>query len=734
MAPLNRLTISDKQTADSALVVAQEQVRNDSDALALSMARLAQGDLTVRLSIEAQPVNPNAHPQMKGLVGALNGVIASLHETARGFNELTDLPCQRLCYVGPDSFVEGRACGEAMGQALGGQGQVAVVTTFFSAAGPELRRKGFMSVLHEEYPRIQVVNVIEGTETREEAYRKTNELLLRYPNLNGIYVTVAATPHDVARAVADTGRAGQIAIITHDLVDEVMRDIQTGNITATLGQDPFAQGYEPVILLYNHLATGWRPTEPRLLTVCDMITRENWRDFWDDNRGMIESTTTQRRRSRPAEARSPRPVRIAVVGREDAKFWEPVREGVRAAAEALRAYGAAVEWIVPRPDTPGGGISAVAHGQLIDDLVRQKYDGIATAAFNKDYVPYINRAVAAGVPVITYNTEPISLRASVAVIIEQAERLLEYSQQLAATISMVNQATQQINGAMSQVSEGTVSQNEQVTRTLEALNSLLSQLANVTTQANQGAVAAEEATRASQAGNEAVGEARASMQGIAGAVANTAKTVDALGEESDKIDAIVRFISTIAYQIKLLGINAAIEAAHAGQYGAGFLVVAGEIRSLAERTSTASREITDLIDSVKSRIHEVEKVMGSALDSVNRGEVLSDRAGQVLGAVQGAVGANLERLTAITAAISQMQGFSGEVGQAMDLVAGISERNAAAVEEVTASTEEMSGQLQEVAGLARTLAAMADTTRQLLAKFNLGEKAESPIRALRPSS
>jgi len=99
---------------------------------------------------------------------------------------------------------------------------------------------------------------------------------------------------------------------------------------------------------------------------------------------------------------------------------------------------------------------------------------------------------------------------------------------------------------------------------------------------------------------------------------------------SEKIDSIVELAGGIAFQIKLLGINAAIEAAHAGQSGAAFLVVAAEIRTLAERTSTATREITALVDNVQSQILEVQKVMGTGLDKVSQGAALAEQARKVL--------------------------------------------------------------------------------------------------------
>jgi methyl-accepting chemotaxis protein len=519
--------------------------------------------------------------------------------------------------------------------------------------------------------------------------------------------------------VLEAGKQGQVRIVCHDLVNETMRDIQDGVIFATLGQDPFAQGHEPVIHLYNHVVAGWRPSAPRLLTHMDLVTRDNYHDFWHPDRGAIESDAVAERRSSPTESERTRPVKIAVLGREDSKFWDAVREGVMSAAEKLRPLGAVVDWIVPPENRQAGEISAAVYGPLIEATVAQRYDGLATGIFDKGLISYVNRAVAAGVPVVTFNSEPTSLRGLVHSIAEQANRLMDLSKNLAGTTASVNQATIQINSAMGQVSRGTISQNEQVSHTHEALGALLRHIDEVSQEAGKGSIAADDAARAARSGTEAVGNMLSSMQMIRESVINTAKTVEALGGHSEKIDIIIKLIGGIAYQIKLLGINAAIEAAHAGQYGAGFLVVAGEIRSLAERTAQATREITDLVGTVKSRIHEVEKVMGAALDRVGHGAGLAEQAGKVLSQVRQAVEANHDRLAAITAAMSKVQTFSHQVGGVMESVAAVSEENAAAVEEVTASTREMSAQLEEVTALAQALASMADAEQQLLAKFNL---------------
>ncbi|MFB3902488.1 MAG: substrate-binding domain-containing protein [Acidobacteriota bacterium] len=699
--------------------LARSLVTEDCRALTIAMTELAQGNLTAQLAVRSKPLDPAAYPEARDYIGLLNSIVASLQETAVEFNSVTEIPCHRFCYVGADSFLEGRACAEAMGEALNRAGKVAVVNSIPTAAGPGVRRKGFISAIHERYPGIEIVTTIQATENPDIAFEATQKLLQEYPNLQGLYVTAGATPHAVARAVIESGRQGQIKIVGHDLVDETMRDVQQGIITATLGQDPFAQGHEPVIHLYNYLAAGWRPPAPRLLTKLDIVTRQNYEQFWHPDRGTIETEAVAARRSSPLPSKSTRPLRLAVLGREDSKYWDTVRDGVMAAAEKLRPYNVTVDWLVPPENRANGDISAEVYGPLLDSVVAQRYDGLATGVFHKDYIPYINRAVASGVPVVTFNSEPTSLRGLVFAIAEQAQRLMGMSQGLAATINGVNQSTIQINSAMNQVSRGTIAQNEQVSQTHEALGALLRNIDEVSSEATKGSAAAENAARAAQAGAQAVEKTLASMQAIKDSVSDTARTVQGLGEHSQKIDIIIKLIGGIAYQIKLLGINAAIEAAHAGQYGAGFLVVAGEIRSLAERTAQATREITTLVDSVQSQVREVQKVMGSGLDKVAQGATLAEQAGKVLSEIREAAEANLTRLKAINEAMTEMQSFSHQVGGVMESVAAISEENAAAVQQVTASTKEMTAQLLEVTETASALARMAESEQELLAKFNL---------------
>jgi diguanylate cyclase (GGDEF)-like protein len=117
---------------------------------------------------------------------------------------------------------------------------------------------------------------------------------------------------------------------------------------------------------------------------------------------------------------SPRHLRIAVLGLQDLAFWEPVRNGVLAAAEELAGCNASVEWIVPEGN---GGFDISLRGPVVDELVRDGYDAIASAIYAFDLVPYLNRAVDAGVVVATFNSEASSLQGLVTTLSKQRKRL-----------------------------------------------------------------------------------------------------------------------------------------------------------------------------------------------------------------------------------------------------------------------------------------------------------------------
>lgn len=381
-------------------------ITKDSLALTNALTALAQGNLTAHAALETQPLLLTGSREVDQLPNWLNTIIVQLQDSAKEFNAVTDEPCQRLFYVGADAYLEGCTCGEIMGQSLKGQGQVSIIIGSRSQTSHQLRRKGFENTLREKYPGVQILETAENQDSAEICYSLTFEFRKTLSEPAGIYVAEGGSPFGAARALFETDFTGRIKLVTHDLVDETMQYLMQGVVTATVGQDPFAQGHDPVIqLLITSLRVGNRPRRA-CSTAPDVVTPKNYQQFWDASRSVIEFEGVAKQRAIPLEVR--RPLRIAVLGRDESHFWDPVHAGVLAAATEMRTNNATVEWLLPE----GGNTqpNLAVRGQAIDQLVKAGYDAIITDVFDSGLVAHINRAVASGIPIATFNSEPSSLR------------------------------------------------------------------------------------------------------------------------------------------------------------------------------------------------------------------------------------------------------------------------------------------------------------------------------------
>jgi len=195
------------------------------------------------------------------------------------FNSETDAVNKRLFFVGADLYLQGQTAAHAMAEAIGGEGKVAIITGFFAVEAHELRRLGFVDTIQAEYPNIQIVGEVENTDQGDIAFTQAQDFMTAHPDLKGIYVT-AGGPFGAAAAVADAGKAGQVWVVSFDFVDETMEYVQQGVIYATIGQNPFAQGHDPAVRLFNYLVAGKLPPCARLVTEAAIVTKDNISQYW----------------------------------------------------------------------------------------------------------------------------------------------------------------------------------------------------------------------------------------------------------------------------------------------------------------------------------------------------------------------------------------------------------------------------------------------------------------------
>ena len=211
----------------------------DFASLVGALTELSHGNLTETISLNSEFKPVKAADEIQHLSESIGFLSAKIHEAAKEYNSATNKPCQRLCYVGADSYLEGRALGDYAGKTLKGNGKIAIVTGSFSASGLELRRKGFINIIREKYPRIQILESVETFESDNVIYQKSLELIKKYPYLSAFYITFALGAV-IAKAIEDTNNAKKVMLYCHDLADETMSYIEKGIVTATLGQDTFA--------------------------------------------------------------------------------------------------------------------------------------------------------------------------------------------------------------------------------------------------------------------------------------------------------------------------------------------------------------------------------------------------------------------------------------------------------------------------------------------------------------
>ena len=231
---------------------------------------------------------------------------------------------------------------------------------------------------------------------------------------------------------------------------------------------------------------------------------------------------------------------------------------------------------------------------------------------------------------------------------------------------------------------------------------------NSTENANMAASTAQEAGQKAKEGGEVVVETINGINRIANVVSESAETIQKLGNSSNQIGEIIQVIDEIADQTNLLALNAAIEAARAGEQGRGFAVVADEVRKLAERTTKATQEIAQMIKKIQDDTVGAVQAIEMGTNEAEKGKDLAQKAGSSLNDIID----NFERVSDI---INQLAAASEEQSSA-------SEQISSNVEAINRVTHQSADATQQISLAAENLHHLTDNLQQLVNSFKLNKK------------
>ena len=268
-------------------------------------------------------------------------------------------------------------------------------------------------------------------------------------------------------------------------------------------------------------------------------------------------------------------------------------------------------------------------------------------------------------------------------------------------VNSVAGAANQISASTEQMAAGSQEQSAQTVEISSAVNEMAATILQTTKNSSSAVEFSRSTGKSAADGNNIVKETVSGINRIAQVVHNAANTVGDLGKNSDKIGEIVQVIEDIADQTNLLALNAAIEAARAGEQGRGFAVVADEVRKLADRTTKATKEIAAMIKQIQNDTGIAVQSIQSSNKEVEIGKELADRAISALEEIIGSTNETIHIVNQVAAASEEQSAAAEQISKSIESISDVTQESAAGIQQIAKASENLSNLTTNLQNLVR---------------------------------
>ncbi len=316
-----------------------------------------------------------------------------------------------------------------------------------------------------------------------------------------------------------------------------------------------------------------------------------------------------------------------------------------------------------------------------------------------------------------------SMRTSLATLFhgirDVTDTIMKTSGEISIAAAQTEDASSQVAVSIGEIAQGAENQSQQILAISQKMNLTVEEVNRGQDYASQTMQMAANSASIAEQGKNAVDQSIEQLQKMSEDVINAAESIKSLEQSSIRIESIISLISNISNQTNLLALNAAIEAARAGEHGKGFAVVAAEVRKLADETSVAAGNITDLIRSIQSESKSVTELMDVHLSTLKKEMDYMNAGGEAIADIVTTVKSTERSVGELAEVLESIQQYAEQVHSMAEETSAITEQTSASSEEVAAGAEEQSAMCESLTELSQHLEKAAETLTEQMKVFKM---------------